>query len=214
MSTTSATTNRMWMRPPAISAMKPMSQNTTNATSSSQRMPTARSFECSHHLRHGKERGDFVAVGNTARVVRELTTGAARDDGGSLIMHWEARVSPSKETVQRYMEAYGRWDHAEVLACLTDDVEWIVPGAFRLEGREAFDNEIEGQGAAGPPEIVVTRLVEEDDVVVAEGTVRNALEGGGVLSLVFCDVFLMRNGLIRQVTSYLMAMPASTERVS
>lgn len=116
-------------------------------------------------------------------------------------------MSPNKDTVQRYMEAYSRWDHREVLACLTDDVEWVVPGAFHLAGREAFDSEIEGQGAAGPPEIVVTRLVEENNVVMAEGTVRNALEDGGVLSLAFCDVFMMRGGLIRSLTSYLMAVP-------
>jgi uncharacterized protein len=105
-------------------------------------------------------------------------------------------MTRNKETVQRYMAAYGRWDHAEVLACLTDDVEWVVPGAFHLVGRQAFDNEIEGQGAAGPPEIAVSRMIEEGDVVVAEGSVRNALQDGGVLSLVFCDVFLMRDGRI------------------
>jgi uncharacterized protein len=105
------------------------------------------------------------------------------------------------------MDAYSRWDHAAVLSCLTEDIEWVVPGAFHLVGKQAFDKEIEGQGAAGPPEIVVTRLVEEDDVVVAEGTVRNALEDGGVLSLVFCDVFLMRDGLVRHLTSYLMVTP-------
>ena len=105
------------------------------------------------------------------------------------------------------MEAYARWDHAAVLACLTDDVEWVVPGAFHLVGRDAFDQEIEGRGTARPPEITLTRLVEEDDVVVAEGTVRNALEDGGVLSLVYCDVFLMRDGLIRHLTSYLMPVP-------
>src|SRR3954471_15984374 len=110
-------------------------------------------------------------------------------------------MSPNKETVQRYMDAYSRWDHTEVLTCLTDDVEWLVPGAFHLTGKRAFDNEIEGQGAAGPPDIVVTRLVEEGDVVIAEGTVRNALSDGGVLALVFCDVFLMREGLIRHLTS-------------
>jgi ketosteroid isomerase-like protein len=118
-------------------------------------------------------------------------------------------MSTNKDTVQRYMDAYSRWDHAEVLACLTDDIQWVVPGAFHLKGREAFDNEIEGTGAAGPPEIVVTRLVEEADVVVAEGRVRNALKDGGVLSLVFCDVFLMRDGLIRHLTSYLMPVPDS-----
>ncbi|MFN8639034.1 MAG: nuclear transport factor 2 family protein [Dehalococcoidia bacterium] len=118
-------------------------------------------------------------------------------------------MSVNKDTVIRYMEAYGRWDHAAVLASLTEDVEWVVPGAFHLRGRAAFDQEIEGQGAAGPPQIRVGRLIEEDGVVVAEGSVRNALENGGVLSLVFCDVFLMRDGRICQLTSYL--MPAGAE---
>lgn len=116
-------------------------------------------------------------------------------------------MSANKATVQQYMEAYARWDHAAVLACLTDDVEWVVPGAFHLVGRDAFDDEIEGQGAAGPPEIEITRMVEEDDVVVAEGTVRNALEDGSVLSLVYCDVFQMRGGQIQRLTSYLMPVP-------
>jgi ketosteroid isomerase-like protein len=108
------------------------------------------------------------------------------------------------------MAAYGKWDHSAVLDCLTADGEWVVPGAFHLSGLEAFDAEIEGRGAAGPPEIEVTRLVEEGDVVVAEGTVRNALEDGGVLNLVFCDVFVMRDGKIRQLTSYLMSNGPTT----
>jgi uncharacterized protein len=116
-------------------------------------------------------------------------------------------MSPNKATVQRYMQAYSKWDHPAVLACLTEDVEWVVPGAFHLVGRDAFDNEIEGRGATGPPVIAVTRLIEENDVVVAEGTVQTALEDGGVISLVFCDVFLMRDSLIRHLTSYLMAVP-------
>ena len=113
-------------------------------------------------------------------------------------------MSRNKDVVLAYMDAYARWHHKDVLDCLTDDVEWIVPGAFHLTGKEAFDQEIEGEGASGPPEIEVTRLIEEDDVVVAEGRVSNALRDGGVLSLVFCDVFVVRDGLIQRLTSYLM----------
>ena len=119
-------------------------------------------------------------------------------------------MSSNKETVQRYMDAYSRWDHAAVLACLTDDVEWVVPGAFHLHGKPAFDKELEGQGAAGPPVISVTRVVEEDDIVVAEGHVRNRMEDGSTLSLVYCDVFVMRDRLIRHLTSYVMTVPEET----
>ena len=52
-------------------------------------------------------------------------------------------MSQNKLTVQKYMDAFTRTDHAEILACLTDDVEWVIPGAFHLTGKEAFDKEIE-----------------------------------------------------------------------
>jgi hypothetical protein len=39
------------------------------------------------------------------------------------------------------MEAFTRSDHAEILFCLTEDVEWVMPGAFHLVGTSAFDKE-------------------------------------------------------------------------
>ena len=113
-------------------------------------------------------------------------------------------MTRNKQTVQRYMEAFRKSDHAEVLACLTDDVEWVLPGAFHLQGKEAFDREIENEAFIGRPVIDVTRLLEEDEVVVAEGSVRCARRDGGVLNAVFCDVFVMREARISHLTSYLM----------
>lgn len=110
----------------------------------------------------------------------------------------------NKQTVQRYMDAFGRTDHAEVLSCLTDDVEWVVPGAFHAIGKAAFEREIENDAFVGSPAIRVTRMIEEDGVVVAEGSVRSARRDGGTLSAVFCDVFVMREARIRHLTSYLM----------
>jgi ketosteroid isomerase-like protein len=117
-------------------------------------------------------------------------------------------LSPNKQTVQTYMHAFARSDHAEVLSCLTDDVEWIVPGAFHIKGKDAFDKEIENDAFVGSPAISVSRLVEEDDVVVAEGIVRSARKDGGMLNAVFCDVFVMQNAKIRRLTSYLMDIGA------
>jgi uncharacterized protein len=113
-------------------------------------------------------------------------------------------MSRNKQTVQSYMEAFARSDHAGVLGCLTDDVEWIVPGAFHVTGKPAFDKEIENDAFVGRPIIKVTRLTEEDDVVVAEGSVRSARRQGPALHAVFCDVFEMEGGQVRRLTSYLM----------
>jgi ketosteroid isomerase-like protein len=100
------------------------------------------------------------------------------------------------------MEGFRTSDHQQILSCLTDDVEWVIPGAVHLFGKRAFDAEIENPEFVGKPEIDTTRLVEEDDVVVAEGKVRAARKNGSVLNAVFCDVFRLRDGLIHHLTSY------------
>jgi ketosteroid isomerase-like protein len=88
------------------------------------------------------------------------------------------------------------------LSCLTDDVEWDIPGVFRAVGKAAFDDVIENDAFLGSPTITITRMVEEDDVVVAEGAVRHERKDGGFLNAVFCDVFAMRDAKIRRLTSY------------
>ncbi len=109
-----------------------------------------------------------------------------------------------KGTVERYIEAYGVGDRDEVLACLVDDVEWEVPGTFQLSGKDAFAREMANPAFSGQPRITIARLVADGDVVVAEGAVQTQTANGEALELRFCDVFEMRDGLIRKLTSYLM----------
>jgi ketosteroid isomerase-like protein len=113
-------------------------------------------------------------------------------------------MTENKRTVDEYMEAFEKGDHERVLSCLTDDVEWDIPGAFHVFGKEAFDGEIENEGFVGHPAIAVTRMTEENDVVIAEGTVRAQKKDGDFLNLRYCDVFDMQNGKIKRLTSYLM----------
>jgi ketosteroid isomerase-like protein len=121
----------------------------------------------------------------------------------------DIRKSANKRTVEKYMDAFARSDHHQVLSCLTDDVEWVIPGAFHLKGKDAFDKEIENPAFVGSPLITVTRLTEEGDVVVAEGSVRAARRDGGYLDAVFCDVFEMRDEKIRRLISYLMEIKSA-----
>jgi ketosteroid isomerase-like protein len=112
-------------------------------------------------------------------------------------------MSPNKQTVQKYIEGFNKSDHLQILSCLTDDIEWVMPGVFHLSGKEAFDKEIENDAFVGSPTITITRMTEENDVVVAEGTVRSARKGGGLLNAVFCDVFAMQRAQIRHLTTFL-----------
>jgi ketosteroid isomerase-like protein len=112
-------------------------------------------------------------------------------------------MSENKKTVERYIEGFNKSDHEVILSCLTDDVVWDLPGAFHLVGKEEFDKEIENDAFMGTPVVVVTRMVEENDVVVAEGTVRAQRNDGVYLNLAMCDVFEMRDGKIKRLVSYL-----------
>ena len=113
-------------------------------------------------------------------------------------------MSESKETIETYMDGFRTGDHGQILSCLTDDVEWEIPGTFHVRGKEAFDKQIENEGFVGRPIITVTRLTEEANVVVAEGSVRTQRKDGMTLTLAFCDVFEMRGSRIRRLISYLM----------
>ena len=45
-------------------------------------------------------------------------------------------MTSNKATIERYMEGFRRSDHVQILSCLTDDVEWEIPGAFHVRGKE------------------------------------------------------------------------------
>ena len=114
-------------------------------------------------------------------------------------------MSPNKAAVERYIEAFNRANREQIIDCLTDDVVWEIPrthlGAGRAVGKEAFANEA-GKSPAGTV-ITTTRLVEEGDVVVAEGAVTTRTPDGQPFRLVFCDVFVTRDAKISRLTSYL-----------
>ena len=115
-------------------------------------------------------------------------------------------MSKNKKTVETYIDGFRRSDHEQVLSCLTDDIEWDIPGMFHAVGKEEFDKEIENEAFVGSPTLTITRMTEENDVVIAEGTVRATKREGGFLNAVFCDAFTMRDGKIKHLISYLMEL--------
>lgn len=110
----------------------------------------------------------------------------------------------NKETILKYMEGFEASDHQMILACVTDDVKWEMTGQFSLSGKAEFDQEIENDNFIGSPTIQIIRLIEENDIVIAEGTVRGHMKNGALLNAEFCDVFHMENGKIKMLKTYLM----------
>ncbi len=115
-------------------------------------------------------------------------------------------MSLNKITVQKYIDGFNKSDHEQILSCLTDDVQWVMSGAFHLTGKDAFDKEIENDAFTGNPIVTFTRLIEEDEVVMAEGAVRSTWKDGRSFNAVFSDVFEMENGKIKRLTTYLVQL--------
>jgi uncharacterized protein len=122
-------------------------------------------------------------------------------------------MSERKQVVERYFEGFRRGDHEMVLGCLTDDVVWDLPGFKHLEGKEAFDGEIENDAFEGRPSLEVDRLVEEGDTVVALGGGRARRRDGVDFRFAYADVFTFRGDAVCRVESYLVPLSPAPEEL-
>jgi ketosteroid isomerase-like protein len=112
-------------------------------------------------------------------------------------------MSENKKTIEKYIDGFNKSDHDQILSCLTDDVVWEMPGAFHLQGKQEFDGEIENPNFEGKPIVQISRMTEENEVVIAEGTVRGTRKGGQPFTAAFCDVFEMQNSKIKRLIGYI-----------
>jgi ketosteroid isomerase-like protein len=97
-------------------------------------------------------------------------------DPGAVVM------STHKDIVEKYIEGFRRSDHSQILSCLTDDIVWEIHGHTTLEGKDAFDGEIENEAFEGRQTLRIDRLVEEGDTVVATGGGSMTRQDGETLS--------------------------------
>jgi ketosteroid isomerase-like protein len=122
-------------------------------------------------------------------------------------------MSQNLETITTYLDGFRRNDHAQILSCLTDDIQWTVYGAFRLTGKDAYDKAIDGApDFIDPPELEVVRMVEQGDVVMAEltGVARRA--AGGEMRMSMAEVFVMRDGKIAERRAWVIPLQENDYR--
>jgi ketosteroid isomerase-like protein len=115
-------------------------------------------------------------------------------------------LAARKQAVQQYFEGFRRSDHEAILALLSDDVVWDLPGFRHLEGRAAFDSEIENPDFEGSPRIEIDRFLADGDTVVAYGTGETLHRQAGPMRFAYCDVFTFAGALVRRVESYVVPL--------
>jgi ketosteroid isomerase-like protein len=110
-------------------------------------------------------------------------------------------TSQNKKVIETYFSSVDRTKLAPMLA---DDVVWVewvdgVPASgHQTRGRNAFiensgDDELKSE---------ISRMIEEGNIVVAEGTVRVHKKDGKILSVRFCNIFELENGKIKRLDSF------------
>jgi ketosteroid isomerase-like protein len=113
-----------------------------------------------------------------------------------------AILTSHKEVVEAYIEGFRRGEHQAILACLTEDIVWVVHGYRTLQGKEAFDGEIENDAAVGSPILQLDRLIEEGDTVVAVGHGQMTLKESGRVAFVFTEVFSFSGERISRLETF------------
>jgi len=115
-------------------------------------------------------------------------------------------MTENKKTVEKYIDGFNKSDHEQILSCLTDDIEWTIFGAFHLKGKEAYDKEIENDHFVGSPDVTITNMVEENNVVMAEATLKVKRKTGGFMRAAMSEVFVMQDGLIQERRAYVIEL--------
>ncbi len=122
-------------------------------------------------------------------------------------------MSRNIDTVNTYLDGFRKNDHAQILSCLTDDIEWTVFGAFHLKGKDAYDRAIDGPPELlNPPELHVVRMVEQGDVVMAEMTGAVKRAAGGEMRMSMAEVFVMRDGKIAERRAWVIELKENDHR--
>lgn len=90
-----------------------------------------------------------------------------------------------------------------MLRLFTDDIErWEVGSPKRTHGKKEFEEEV-----LPGPEVVqftnrIDHMIEEGNIVVAEGDARILHRDSGAVTVRYCDVFEFEGEKVRKITAY------------
>ena len=106
----------------------------------------------------------------------------------------------NKKVVETYMGCKGT-EYASFLADDVELIEWAdgVPASgVRTQGRDAF---VLNRGTR-EYQTHITRMIEENNVVIAEGIAFGDKKDGGNWRVQFSDIYELENGKVKRLTSY------------
>lgn len=111
-------------------------------------------------------------------------------------------VMNEKDVVLLYLEGFRLGDASKVLSCLSEDVEWRLHGCRTYRGKAAFAQNIVNDEFVALDRLDLQRLIQEGARVVAVGVGAVSSRSTPSRYFSFCEVFLIEDGVIREVDTF------------
>ena len=111
-----------------------------------------------------------------------------------------AATSPNKKVVASYYASKGT-EYARLLADDVELVDWDpgVPATGSVtKGKVAYVQNRKSREF----ECEITRMTEEDNIVVAEGFARGKKKEGGTWTVHFCDTYELQDGKVKRASTH------------
>ncbi len=112
----------------------------------------------------------------------------------------------NKQVVRKLNKAFAADDAETILSCLTDDIRWHVAGHFTTNGKQEFKSQIHNDAFEGAPTITIKNEIAEGNYLAVEGSVTSKLKGGAAFNAVFHNTYLLKDGKVKAMTSYVVPL--------
>ncbi|HEV2316151.1 MAG TPA: nuclear transport factor 2 family protein [Thermoplasmata archaeon] len=112
-------------------------------------------------------------------------------------------MTDRKRVIGQWAECFAQQDWKRMLTLFTDDIErWEVGAPNRTHGKAEFERDVLPGPEVARLGMQVDRMIEEGNVVVADGTAQVVKKDGATINIQFCDIFEFDGDKVRRITAY------------
>lgn len=112
-------------------------------------------------------------------------------------------MTERKRVIEQWAKCFTHQDWKGMLGLFSDDIErWEVGAPNRTHGKAEFEKEVLPGPEVARLGMEISKMIEEGDVVVAEGLAHIHKKDGSTINVQFCDVFEFEGMKVKRITAY------------
>ena len=107
------------------------------------------------------------------------------------------------DIVEKINETFTKGDTEGFLSYCNDDLKWTIVGEETVTGKDAVRSFMAQMEGCEPPAFGVDAMAVDGDNVAAHGSMTMKDENGKEIAYRYCDFYRFKNGLVSELTSYI-----------